>query len=76
MVRDMNQRRTMVRVDDAQRRSNVNSARRLIYEGNVHVNGARVEGLLWEKSLVPSVVCAKLSTRPLSYLSNLECLFA
>jgi hypothetical protein len=56
MIRDMSQRRTMVRVDDEQRRSIVNSARHLIYEENHHVDGARVERLLQETSLVPTVV--------------------
>jgi hypothetical protein len=56
MVRDMNQRTTLRRIDDAQRRAKVNSARHLIYEKNHHVDSAAVERLLQETSLVPSMV--------------------
>jgi hypothetical protein len=66
MVRDMQQRTTMVRIDDEQCRSNVRSARRMIYEENYHVDSARVEHLLGETSLVPSVVRARQSIYPCS----------
>jgi hypothetical protein len=60
MVRDMNQRVTMARVDDNQRRHNVSSARRFIYELNYSVNSTAVEALLRQESWVPNVVCSQL----------------
>jgi hypothetical protein len=61
MVRDMDQRITMARVDDNRRRHNLLSARRFIYELNYLVNSAAVETLLREESWVPNVVCSQLT---------------
>jgi hypothetical protein len=47
----------MARIDNNQRRSRVSSARKLVYEMNLRINGAAVERLLREMSLVPIVVC-------------------
>jgi hypothetical protein len=57
MVRDMMQRKTLVRIDDTQRRSKVADARRLIYDRQQLVNGAAVNNLLKKESLVPTAVC-------------------
>lgn len=56
MARDMTQRDTMARVDDVQRRSRIEAARRLIYEKNFTVNSAAVEKILRDMSLVPTAV--------------------
>jgi hypothetical protein len=56
MIRDMSQRVTMARVDDASRRGKVYAARRLIYEKQYRVNGAAIESLLKDQSLVPTSV--------------------
>ena len=50
------QRVTMARVYDHQYHNKVSAARKLIYEKNVKVNGAAVERLLREMSLVPTIV--------------------
>ena len=55
-VRDCQQRRTLRRVDDMQRRAKVASARVLIYEKNYAVDSQAVEGLLKTQSLVPTTV--------------------
>jgi hypothetical protein len=57
MPRDRMQRVTMARVDNSQRTSRVSSAREIIYEKNLQVNCAAVEGLLREESWVPTAVC-------------------
>jgi len=56
MPQDRKQRSTLRRLDDAQRRSRVSSARALIYEKNKRVNNAAVERLLKPESLVPTSV--------------------
>jgi hypothetical protein len=58
MARDMNQRQTLARIDDVNRRNRIAVARRLIYEQNYQVNSAAVENLLQEESWVPTVVCS------------------
>ena len=55
--RDMSQRVTLARVDDANRRHRVAAAREIIYEKNHAVNSTAVEKLLRENSLVPTAVC-------------------
>jgi hypothetical protein len=57
MARDMTQRGTMARVDDASRQGKVYAARRLIYEKQYRINGVAIEDLLKEQSLVPTAVC-------------------
>ena len=56
MHRDMIQRKSLARVDDAKRRSRVGSAREAIYLKNSPVDGTAVETLLKEDSLVPTAV--------------------
>lgn len=56
-ARDTMQRVSMARVDSNQSRSKILTARKLIYEKNIPVNGASIERLLRETSLVPSMVC-------------------
>jgi hypothetical protein len=56
MLLDRKQRSTLRRLDDAQRRGRVSSARKLIYENNMAVNSAAVERLLQPESLVPTSV--------------------
>jgi hypothetical protein len=71
MVRDMSQRVTMARVDDASRQGKVYAARRLIYEKKYLVNGAAIEGLLKDQSLVPTSVCVSLAyLHPIGQLSQ------
>jgi hypothetical protein len=55
-ARDRQQRLTLRRRDDAQRRSAVASARKLIYEKNYAVDSQGVERLLKAQSLVPTYV--------------------
>ena len=61
MVRDMSQRVTMARMDDASRQGKVYAARRLIYEKKYRINGAAIEDLLKDQSLVPTSVCMSLA---------------
>ena len=56
MTRDLAQRVSLARVDDVDRRARVQAARTAIYENNHPVNGAAVERLLNQDSLVPSIV--------------------
>ena len=56
MIRDMSQRVTMARVDDNSRQGKVYAARRLMYEKQYRVNGAAIESLLKDQSLVPTSV--------------------
>jgi hypothetical protein len=56
MVRDMNQRKTLSRVDDEDRRRKVETARDIIYKKNYAVDGSPVETILKEQSLVPTSV--------------------
>ncbi|KAI0055695.1 hypothetical protein BV25DRAFT_1815207 [Artomyces pyxidatus] len=51
---DMQERQTLARVDDARRRSQISSARKIIYEKDYAVNSAAVERILKEESLVPT----------------------
>jgi hypothetical protein len=53
---DMQQRKTLARVDDVNRRNRVAAAREIIYEKKYAVNSAAVENLLREDSLVPTMV--------------------
>lgn len=57
MIRDMNQRKTLARVDDIHRQSKITAARRVIYEKHYQINSAAVENLLREESWVPNAVC-------------------
>jgi hypothetical protein len=57
MIRDMNQRKTLARVDDIHRQSKITAARRVIYEKHYQVDSAAVENLLREESWVPNAVC-------------------
>ena len=52
-------RANSIRVDDAQRKGLVVSARRIIYQKGLAVNSAAVENLLKESSLVPNKVCQR-----------------
>ncbi|KAH7904408.1 hypothetical protein BJ138DRAFT_1138545 [Hygrophoropsis aurantiaca] len=54
MARDMAQRRTLARTDDAHRRNAISNARKLIYEQGWAVDSAPVERLLKPDSLVPT----------------------
>ncbi|KAI0054211.1 hypothetical protein BV25DRAFT_1817308 [Artomyces pyxidatus] len=50
----MQQRRTLARVDNAQRRAHISSARKLIYQDEYAVNSEAVEKILKAESLVPT----------------------
>jgi len=54
--RDMAQRITLARVDDASRRHRVATARNIIYEKQYAVHSTAVENLLQADSLVPTAV--------------------
>ena len=56
MSRDLAQRVSLARVDDVDRRTRVQAARMAVYENNRPVNGAAIERLLNQDSLVPSFV--------------------
>lgn len=56
MPRDMSQREVMAHVDNVEQQGKVFAAQRLIYEKNSLVNGAAVEALLQDVSLVPTSV--------------------
>ena len=56
MRRDMAQRKTLARVDDARYRNRIISARKSIYEENNTIDSAGVERMLKEQSLVPTMV--------------------
>ena len=56
MHRDMIQRKSLARIDDAKRRSRIGSAREAIYLKNSPVDSTAVETLLKEDSLVPTAV--------------------
>ena len=56
MRRDMTQRVSLARIDDAQRQVKVTTARRLIYEKQHRINSAAIENLLKEESWVPTLV--------------------
>jgi hypothetical protein len=56
MARDRQQRLTLARTDDHDRRSKVAEARRLIYEKNYAVNSRTLDKILQDQSLVPTSV--------------------
>jgi hypothetical protein len=56
MVRDRQQRSTLERVDDDDRRFKVTNARRLIYEKNYAVDSKVLARFLQNKSLTPTLV--------------------
>jgi hypothetical protein len=56
MVRDMQQRETLRRMDDESKKNLVATAREIIYKKNYAVNYEGVDALLKEQSLVPSAV--------------------
>jgi|HubBroStandDraft_3_1064219.scaffolds.fasta_scaffold527040_1 hypothetical protein len=56
MVRDMQDRVALARVDDHDRQSSVTAARKLIYNENYGVSSAAVERLLKGTSLLPNTV--------------------
>jgi hypothetical protein len=56
MVRDMQQRETLRRMDDESKNSLVATAREIIYKNNYAVDNNGVDTLLKEQSLVPSMV--------------------
>ena len=60
MQRDMAQRKSLARIDDANRRFYVKVARDHIYEKNNGLNSKGVQNLLQETSLVPTMVYASL----------------
>ena len=60
MQRDMTQRKTLARIDDANRRDHVKVAREHIYEKSNGINSKRVQNLLQETSLVPTTVYTSL----------------
>jgi hypothetical protein len=53
---DRKQRKTLPRVDDETRRSNIRNAREIIYQNNYAVDSTYVEDILKNQSLVPTVV--------------------
>ena len=56
MQRDLTQRKTLARIDDANRRGHVKAAREHIYEKSNGINSKGVQNLLQETSLVPTTV--------------------
>lgn len=52
----MTQRKTLARIDDANRRDHVKVAREHIYENSNGINSKGVQNLLQETSLVPTTV--------------------
>jgi hypothetical protein len=56
MARDKRQRLTLARIDNKHCQAMVAAARRLIYNKHTQVNGAAIENLLKEESLVPTLV--------------------
>lgn len=56
MPRDMTQRKSLMRIDNVQRRSRVEAAREAIYVKNFGIDSVVVENLLKEDSLVPAAV--------------------
>jgi hypothetical protein len=56
MPRDMMQRKSLMRIDNVQRRSRVEAARKAIYVKNFAIDSVVVENLLKEESLVPLAV--------------------
>ena len=60
MQRDMTQRKTLARIDDANRRDRVKAAREHIYQKKNGINSKGVQDLLQETSLVPTTVYTSL----------------
>jgi len=60
MQRDMAQRKSLARIDDANRRFYVKVAREHIYEKSNGINSKGVQNFLQENSLVPTTVYASL----------------
>ena len=56
MRRDLSQRVSLARVDNVRRRSHLEAARKAIYKHNNTVDGAAIERLLKDDSLVPTAV--------------------
>jgi hypothetical protein len=56
----MTQRKTLARINDANRRDQVRVAREHIYEKSNGINSKGVQNLLQETSLVPTTVYASL----------------
>jgi hypothetical protein len=56
MSRDLAQRVSLARSDDVDRRDRIQAARVALYENNLPVNGAAINRLLNQDSLVPSIV--------------------
>ena len=56
----MTQRKTLARIDDANRRFDVKVAREHIYEKSNGINSKGVQDLLQETSLVPTTVYTSL----------------
>ncbi|KAH7918336.1 hypothetical protein BV22DRAFT_1134671 [Leucogyrophana mollusca] len=65
MTRDMEQRRTLARVDDIHRRNAILNARKLIYEKGWAVDSAPVERILKPESLVPTTNAFSETLTPL-----------
>lgn len=57
MKSDMNTRRNKTRIDSDPRRTEVEDARRAVYESGVPVNAARIDDIL-KNSAVPTRVCS------------------
>jgi hypothetical protein len=60
MQRDTAQRKTLARIDDANRRDRVKVAREHIHEKSNGINSKGVQNLLQENSLVPTTVYTPL----------------
>ena len=56
MVKDMKERKSLIRVDDQMQRQKVADARNHIYNKNLVVDSEAVEKILKEESLVPTEV--------------------
>ena len=70
--RDVRQRETLARVDDADNRHRIATARDLIYKKNYAVDSEAVKRLLGRDSLVPTAVCIPLLVvvAPLIFFRN------
>ena len=68
MARDMLQRNLLVCINNPERQGRVFTARRLIYEKNLLVNGSAVEVLLQDMSLVLTSVSSQVFTIDSSFV--------
>lgn len=59
-VQDMKNRKILARVDDEKRRRMIGTARDIIYNKHYAVDSDKVEAILKEHSLVPTVVSVQL----------------